>query len=1070
MATDLEKKLRRELDEARRRLAEAEARATDRDASHLAAVTALDAAQKKIELAHEEWINALDTVRDPIFLHDRDFRIMRCNRAYQRRAGIPFDRIIGQPYYDVFPKGAGPLPGCRHAAEGHVADEDSEVVVGDAVFRSRADPILDEAGGYLYSVHTLEDVTARRQAEEAIRSSRDLLRSVVENIPVRVFWKDRDLTYLGCNTLFAHDAGLSGPEDLLGKDDFEMGWRDQAELYRADDAEVMDSGKPKLGYEEPQTTPDGRTIWLRTSKVPLPGPDGKTIGMLGLYEDITERKEAEDAVRRSEAQARDSERKFHGIASAALDAIVMIDDQGRIIYWNPAATRIFGYQADEVFNRNLHDILAPARYREEHHAAFGAFAKSGTGPLVGKTVELEGWRKDGTEIPISLSVSALPIGGRWHAVGLVRDISDRKRAEAELRASESRFRDLVENSSDWIWEVDANGVYTYSSPRAKDLLGYSAEEIVGKTPFDLMAPEEAKRVGALFGAIAAERRAFAGLENTNLHKDGGEVVLETSGVPAFDDAGTFIGYRGVDRDITSRKRRDEALRRSEASLSEAQRIARLGSWELDLVSGRLILSDEIYRIFEVAPDTFTPSFEAFLASIHPDDRASVEHTYAEHVKSGVPYDIVHRLLFADGRIKYVQEVCDTVYDGDRPLRSLGTVQDITERRLAEVALAKLNRTLRTLSAGNGVLVRAGDETDLLKQMCATIVENAGYRLAWIGMVEHDAGKSVRPVANAGFEEGYLESLDITWADEERGQGPTGCAVRTGTYQLAQDILADPKFVPWREQARRRGYASSIAVPLKDTEGKVFGVLNIYAVEAQAFGEAEIKLLQELADDISYGIRARRVEKERVQYLAENLKNAGRLKEALVGTIGAIALTVEKRDPYTAGHQVRVADLATAIGAEIGLDADRIEGLKLGCLIHDIGKIYVPAEILNRPGALSEAEFGMIKSHCQVGYDIIKDVVFPWPVADMVLQHHERRDGSGYPNGLKGDEIILEARILTVADVVEAISAHRPYRPALGIDVALEEILGKRGVWYDEAVVDACVRLVREKGYVLPAMP
>jgi putative nucleotidyltransferase with HDIG domain len=187
-----------------------------------------------------------------------------------------------------------------------------------------------------------------------------------------------------------------------------------------------------------------------------------------------------------------------------------------------------------------------------------------------------------------------------------------------------------------------------------------------------------------------------------------------------------------------------------------------------------------------------------------------------------------------------------------------------------------------------------------------------------------------------------------------------------------------------------------------------------------------------------------------------------LKETLSDTIRAIALTVEKRDPYTAGHQNKVADLCAAIGRELGLPAERIEGMRLAALIHDIGKIYVPAEILNRPGRLTPAEFEIIKSHPGVGYDIVKDVKFPWPVGDMIVQHHERLDGSGYPRGLKGEAIILEARILAVADAVEAMAAHRPYRPAHGIEAAPEEIERHRGERYDPAAVDACARLFREK--------
>jgi len=167
-----------------------------------------------------------------------------------------------------------------------------------------------------------------------------------------------------------------------------------------------------------------------------------------------------------------------------------------------------------------------------------------------------------------------------------------------------------------------------------------------------------------------------------------------------------------------------------------------------------------------------------------------------------------------------------------------------------------------------------------------------------------------------------------------------------------------------------------------------------------------------------------------------------------------------------GHQQRVADLARSIATEMGLSADRQDFIRTASSIHDIGKIAVPAEILSKPTKLTDLEFGLIKTHSQSGYDILKDIEFPWPVADVVLQHHERMDGSGYPHGLKGENISLEARILAVADVVEAITSHRPYRPALGIDVALEEISRNRGILYDADVVDACLKLFREKGYTL----
>ncbi|MDQ7010329.1 MAG: HD domain-containing phosphohydrolase [Mariprofundaceae bacterium] len=190
----------------------------------------------------------------------------------------------------------------------------------------------------------------------------------------------------------------------------------------------------------------------------------------------------------------------------------------------------------------------------------------------------------------------------------------------------------------------------------------------------------------------------------------------------------------------------------------------------------------------------------------------------------------------------------------------------------------------------------------------------------------------------------------------------------------------------------------------------------------------------------------------------------KLRQSLEGTIHAIASAVEARDPYTAGHQSRVAELACAIGRKMELNAARIDGLRWGGKIHDIGKIHLPAEILSKPAKLTDTEYELIKTHPQVGYDILKGIEFPWPIADIAHQHHERMDGSGSPQGLKGDEIRLEARIIAVADVVEAIASHRPYRPAPGVDIALQEICSKRGKFYDPDAVDACLKLFSENAF------
>ena len=206
--------------------------------------------------------------------------------------------------------------------------------------------------------------------------------------------------------------------------------------------------------------------------------------------------------------------------------------------------------------------------------------------------------------------------------------------------------------------------------------------------------------------------------------------------------------------------------------------------------------------------------------------------------------------------------------------------------------------------------------------------------------------------------------------------------------------------------------------------------------------------------------------ERKQAQEKLESTLGNLRKAIGGTIQAIVQVVEMRDPYTAGHQRRVADLARSIATEMGLPPDVIEGIRIAAAIHDIGKVAVPAEILSKPGKLTQNELELIKDHSLTGFDILKHVEFPWPIAEIIYQHHERLDGSGYPRGLKGDDVLLEARIIALADVVEAMASHRPFRPARGIDAAMDEIEEHRGTLYDPEVVDTCVKLFREKRYTL----
>ena len=397
------------------------------------------------------------------------------------------------------------------------------------------------------------------------------------------------------------------------------------------------------------------------------------------------------------------------------------------------------------------------------------------------------------------------------------------------------------------------------------------------------------------------------------------------------------------------------------------------------------------------------------------------------------------------------------YDGAAVIQC--TVRNITAQVLAEKALRITARALKVISDTTTVLINAPDEWELLHAICRVIVETGGYRMAWVGYADEHGGKHVQPMAHYGCEDGYLKVAESTWAYTDLGLGPTGNAIRSGELQFVEDISTDPRMKPWRAEALKRGYHSAIALPLRHASG-LLGCVTVYGSAAETWPVEERALLQELADDLAYGIITLRT-------LATYRKNEAALRNSLEQSIQAIAATIDQRDTTSPGHQRRVASLCKEIALQLGFSEDRIHGLHLAATFHDVGKLRVPAELFSKPRRLSAKEFSLIQEHSSLGFEMVKDIQFPWPIAQIILQHHERINGSGYPQGLKGNQLLQESKILAVADVVEAMSSHSTYRPALGIKAALGEIVAQRGILFDGSSVDACVKLFEDKGYKLP---
>jgi PAS domain S-box-containing protein len=584
------------------------------------------------------------------------------------------------------------------------------------------------------------------------------------------------------------------------------------------------------------------------------------------------------------------------------------------------------------------------------------------------------------------------------------------------REDDARLHVTIETAMDAVVRMDAGGIIIGWNSQAEKTFGWSRQEAVGRVLSETIIPpryREAHVQGMKRFLLTGEGTVLnSRIEIVGLHRDGREFPIELSIAPT-KIAGKYE-FSAFIRDITERKQAGTKLTASEL------RYRRLFESAKD---GILILDAETGMIEDVNPfliEMLGYSHEEFLGKriwelgFFKDILANRDNFVELQQQEYIRYEDLP-LEAADGRVFHVEFVIN-VYrvDGGKVVQC--NIRDISERKQAEAQRWESEARYKRITEGltdyqYTVIVENGHAVKAMhSEGCVTVTGYAAEEFAadpnlWIQLV----------------------------APQDRD--------RVGEY--AQQILAGKDIPPIEYRIIRKDgevhWVSDTTILFKDASGKL-----------------------QLYDGVIKDITESKAAEEQIQrYVAQ-------LESAFMRTVEVTVTLTEMRDPYTAGHERRVAEIAAAIGGELGWDARRLEGLRVAGQLHDVGKISLPAEILAKPGRITAAEYTLIKEHAKAGYDALKDVGFPWPVAEVAWQHHERMDGSGYPRGLKGEEIMFEARIMSVADVVEAMASHRPYRPGHGIDKALEEIERGRGTAFDAAVAEACLRLFREKGYALPA--
>lgn len=618
-----------------------------------------------------------------------------------------------------------------------------------------------------------------------------------------------------------------------------------------------------------------------------------------------------------------------------------------------------------------------------------------------------------------------------------------------LVSTDRPSRLIIEDMQEGALTVSSRGVVLFANRSAGSMLGSAPHDLVGRAATDLFALDSKAAVDQLLvmraGDHAFREAILAGPKHLPVVIDAMCLDLEGTPVHCF-----------ILNDLTERKDAEAALRASEEHFRSLIQYSSDIILVVDAEGVLTFASPAAQRVLGYDPASMLGTRTLHL--VHPDDVPQVSHALAgAAAQPGVAPAATYRVRHASGEWRWIESISTNMLDDPIVAGVVVNARDVTEHRQASDALEDLNRVLRTIMAADVCIVHGTSEQRLLEEMCRVLVEDGGYLLAWIGTADTQKPDRIIPMAASG-DTMYLERVLAAYGGGPVLGGLMTTAIQTGATQIRTDFESlDPRS-PLHQLSKEHGVRSQIALPL-EVSGELIGAISIHATSPVFADHEETRFFEQLAEDLAYGIgsiRSRAQNEEYFQILQRNI-------DALLDTVAA---TAEARDPYTAGHQRRVAGLAAAIGEELGLDSNTVAGIRAGATIHDIGKISIPSEILTKPTKLTPLEFELIKQHPQAGYDIARRIEFPWPVARMIIEHHERLDGSGYPNGLRGDQLLAESRIIAVADVVESMSSHRPYRAAKGIDAALTQIEHDRGTLLDASAVDACMRLFRERQFAM----
>ncbi len=634
----------------------------------------------------------LDASPDAAILLDRQGIVLAVNQHTLDRMGTTREALIGTDGYAALPP---ELVAQRRQRNEDVMRGGASVTFidgwADELYENTVVPVADDKGVVTRLAIFSRNITPQKQVEHPLRDRSAFFALLAESIPQYLFWKDANSVYQGCNTLFAHAAGLESPTDIIGKTDYDLGWkREKSDEFRARDQRVMTTEQAERHIEESRQLSDGSTLVLDVNKVPIRNTEGRVVGVLGIYDDITERRLAEEALKASEA-------RFRAIVANTMLGLVVVDLNGYIISANAAIERMIGYTAEELRTRRFTDIT----HADDVHTSRLLFQELLAGARESYQMEKRYRRKDGSILWAQLSVSVIRAanGAPEAIIGAVEDITERKQAEEAIRESETNYRALLGALDESVCMVDRHGTLLVVNAIAAARCHCTPDEMVGHSFRDFLSPDLARTRWKIIESVFASGESLHS-EDT---RDG--IVFSHTTYPVFDTDHAVVRVVSVSHDISERKQAEEDLRESNARLVLAQQSAGAGIWTWDMVTGTLEWSNELYRLFGLDPMMDAASFPTWTRVVHPDDAAMAGARIEQAIATHTPLSSEYRIVLPTGEMRWIHALGDTLYADDGTPRSMsGICIDITARKQTEAALqereAVIHRQQQELSLRN----------------------------------------------------------------------------------------------------------------------------------------------------------------------------------------------------------------------------------------------------------------------------------------------------------------------------------------------------------------------------------